>query len=415
MLPPHSSISKNSRSQFVFEVMAVDLPKLISSLYPRHPARAIGFDELYAGLRCAVREHTVYVTCDPDEGLELYAYTNGCVFDKRWDLYSLVSRGLIVDPANRRVVATPFPRFFNYGEAARDLPAEPFEVTEKIDGSMGIIFHYGSRWRVATRGSFDSDQARWATQFLHDNVATSRLLPGTTYLVEIVYRRNRIVVDYPFEGLVMLSAYGDDGNEWERPRIEAAAGEAGMRIAATRRFDSLPELVEVAAALARDEEGFVVRFASGLRVKIKGSEYCRIHRCLTHCTPLAIWEAMMNGDDLDSMRRDMTEEMLGDFDAIRTGITARLDALVADVNAAGEATRHLPDQQLGPMVVDEKSALRTAARKFLFVWRRGTFLNAVSQPSQTRQTAFRLIRPDGNQLAGYTPSKASSRFQSEQE
>jgi RNA ligase len=159
----------------------------------------------------------------------------------------------------------------------------------------------------------------------------------------------------------------------------------------------------------------VVRFAGGLRVKIKGSEYCRIHRCLSHCTPLAVWEAMMNGDDLDAMRRDMTEEMLGDFEAIRSEITARLDELVADVVAAGKATRHLPDQQVGPMVADEKSALSPAARKFLFVWRRGTFLNSLSRPGQTRQTAFRLIRPDGNQLAGYTPSKAANRFRVEQE
>jgi RNA ligase len=395
--------------------MAVDLPNLVSSLYPRHPARAVGFDELYAGLQCAVREHTVYVTRDADEGLELYAYTNACVFDKRWDLFSLISRGLIVDPASRRVVATPFPKFFNYGEAVRGLPAEPFEVTEKIDGSMGIVFHHGRGWRVATRGAFDSDQARWATRFLRDNVTTSRLLPGTTYLVEIVYRRNRIVVDYPFEGLVLLSAYDEDGNELVRAQLEHVAREVGMRITAVRPFDSVPDLLAVAAELAGGEEGFVVRFAGGLRVKIKGSEYCRIHRCLSHCTPLALWEAMMNGDDLDAMRRDMTEEMLGDFDALRSRITARLEALVADVNAAGELTRHLPDQQVGPLVADEKSALSAAARKFLFVWRRGTFLNALSRPGQTRQTAFRLIRPDGNQLPGYTPSKATSRFQSEQE
>jgi RNA ligase len=212
--------------------MSTDLPNLINALYPRHPARTIRFDELYAGLQCAVREHTVYVSRDADNGLELYAYTNGCVFDKRWDLYSPVSRGLIVDPANRRVVATPFPKFFNYGEAARGLPAEPFEVTEKIDGSMGIVFHHGSGWRVATRGAFDSDQARWATQFLRDNANASRLRPGTTYLVEIVYRRNRIVVDYPFEGLVLLSAYDEHGNEWERPLLEEAARETGMK---TRR------------------------------------------------------------------------------------------------------------------------------------------------------------------------------------
>jgi hypothetical protein len=115
------------------------------------------------------------------------------------------------------------------------------------------------------------------------------------------------------------------------------------------------------------------------------------------------------------MRRDLPEEVLCDFDAIRGKVAARLQALVDEVNAAGERTRHLPDQQLGPMVADEPSALSPAARKFVFVWRRGAFVESLHRPGQTRQTAFRLIRPDGNQLAGYTPSKASTRFASEQE
>jgi RNA ligase len=47
--------------------------------------------------------------------------------------------------------------------------------------------------------------------------------------------------------------------------------------------------------LPRDREGFVVRFASGLRIKLKGEQYCRIHKLISRCTPLALWDAMMPG------------------------------------------------------------------------------------------------------------------------
>ena len=40
-------------------------------------------------------------------------------------------------------------------------PARPgVFVTTKMDGSLGLVFHDGKQWRVTTKGSFSSDQAR---------------------------------------------------------------------------------------------------------------------------------------------------------------------------------------------------------------------------------------------------------------
>ena len=75
---------------------------------------------------------------------------------------TLAARGLILDHAARRIVATPFPKFFNAGERDGTIPDLPFETTEKLDGSLIIIFHHRGRWRTATTGAFDSDQAVWA-------------------------------------------------------------------------------------------------------------------------------------------------------------------------------------------------------------------------------------------------------------
>jgi RNA ligase len=121
----------------------------------------------------------------------------------------VLARGLVPDREARVVRATPFPKFFNHGEMAAPIPDEPFVADEKMDGSLAILFHDGDRWRVATKGSFDSPQARLAELWLAAH-PLHLLTPGTTYLFELIATDNRIVVKYDFEGLVLLGAL-DEG------------------------------------------------------------------------------------------------------------------------------------------------------------------------------------------------------------
>ena len=109
------------------------------------------------------------------------------------------------------------------------------EVTGKMDGSMGLLFWDGARWRVSTKGSFASSQGGWATAWANDpaNLNQAGLRKGWTYLVEIIYSENRIVVPYAFSRLVLLSAFREDGTELRRAELEveaaAAAPERGRR------------------------------------------------------------------------------------------------------------------------------------------------------------------------------------------
>jgi RNA ligase len=384
--------------------------KTISTVYGRHPARVMAYDELRAGLLDA--ERACNVVAAREEGLEVYTYTNGCRFENRWDLFSLLARGLILDPQAGQVVATPFPKFFNYGELIPSLPDEPFEVTEKIDGSLGILFHHGGRWRIATKGRLTSEQAVWANGFLSRRVDTRAFSPGTTYLLEIVYLQNRIVIPYSFEGLVLLGAYGEDGHELTRPQLLEVAERAGLQLVESHTYSTIDELLMTARGLPRTREGFVVRFRSGLRIKLKGEEYCRIHRLVCYCTPLTLWEAMMNGDDLDALRRELPEEMTRDFDTIRRLLQAQLDALVADLQSACDTTAHLTDKDLG-LRLGTDPAFSPAARKLLFMCRKARFFEHVHQPGDSRRKAFQFFRPVGNRLPGYVPSDAMNRFQSE--
>ena len=96
------------------------------------------------------------------------------------------------------------------------LPHGRPRVFEKLDGSLGVVYREPTsrRWSVATRGSFDGEQARWATQRLRSD---DRLTPlpreDRTYLLEVIYPANRVVVDYgDREDLVLLDVLAlDDG------------------------------------------------------------------------------------------------------------------------------------------------------------------------------------------------------------
>jgi RNA ligase len=83
-----------------------------------HPARQMPFNELMAGLENAKTAGLVS-SRDCPAGRRLYIYTNRCVYENGWNDFAVLARGLILHPATRQVIATPFPKFFNAGEAWR--------------------------------------------------------------------------------------------------------------------------------------------------------------------------------------------------------------------------------------------------------------------------------------------------------
>ncbi len=362
-----------------------------------HPARTMSFDDLLTGLDAARAAGTVYRKFHPATGLALYVYSPRCVYDDGWNTYTLLARGLIVQPDERRVVATPFPKFFNVGESRGEVPDLPFEAFEKLDGSLIIVFHHGGRWMTATKGAFDSAQAVWAQEQL-DTVDLSGLVPGTTYLFEAVYPENKIVVRYDDPALVLLAAYECGGRELAYAEIERVSAGLGWRAARRHSFASVADMVAHARSLPSTDEGFVLRFANGVRLKMKGDEYRRIHALISRCTPLALWEMMVAGDDLVAIRRDLPEEFWGDFDDITRCLTAEMVALTARIASCAATVAHLSDKELGLIL----KTLPVDVRGYLFAWRKA----GGRVEGRTRAVLLRDVRPAGNVLPGYVPSYA---------
>ena len=366
----------------------------------RHPAREIPFDDLYAGLEAARSAGLVVRQDCVSTGRAIYVYSQQCVYNQGWNEFALMARGLILHPGRRQVVATPFPKFFNVGEHGVTIPDAPFEVFEKVDGSLAIIHHFDGAWRVATKGDFESAQARWAGRQL-ESAPVEALRPGVTYLAEAVYPENRIVVRYPEAGLVLLGAYEPDGSELSHEALLAVAGPMGWRVAARRAFASFADLIEHAKSLPATEEGFVARFAGGFRLKVKGNEYRRIHALISRCTPLAMWEAMRAGDDMAAIRRDLPEEFWADFDAITHCLSARLESLRDRVARMARELEGVSDKDLGLRL----GTLDPETRRFIFQWRKSNG----RLEGRALDALYRQVRPTGNVLEGYAPSHAMHR------
>jgi len=228
-------------------------------------------------------------------------YTPKAQFARHWVRETELSRGLIYDTRDNTIHGRPFEKFFNWGERETAIPDEPFAAYEKVDGSLGISYLDADGLpSVATRGSFNSYQAKRGTQVLRSTYAHTldkiAALGRVTLCFEIILPEYRIVVDYQGrEDLVLLAAFDTDTGceiDLDEPRIAGLGFPLAQRYAAATLDEALA-LIET--PLFDGAEGVVVRFRGGLRLKLKREEYLRLHRIVTGVTPRRIWEMLRDG------------------------------------------------------------------------------------------------------------------------
>lgn len=228
----------------------------------------------------------------------IYNYTAKTEYDNYWNDETRVCRGLILDE-NNVTISKPFEKFFNYNQVKDQIPDESFDIFEKLDGSLGIsYYHVFNGWSIATRGSFESDQAVFATNLLRSKYAGALyyLDPNLTYLFEIIYPENRIVVNYEDrEELILLAVFNTaTGKELDLYQFS----ELCFPIVNKYPPISLEKLLTIQE---KNKEGFVLRFKNGFRVKIKFEEYKRIHKMLSLLSDKYIWEMMMNNQSFHEL------------------------------------------------------------------------------------------------------------------
>ena len=257
------------------------------------------------------------------DGQTIYNYSDAAMFTPgSWDNPAVRKcRGLIVDDATLEIVARPWEKFFNYSQAeAGDLDmSAPVEVTDKKDGSLGILsLDSSGNVRVASRGSFESDQAIWATKWINEkwpfvmdkqDPTLYWSLKNFTYLVEIIYPSNKIVCDYgDYEGLVLLGSVDIKHGFYFSPEESAFEFWSGD-VTEVFPYTTLKEALE--APPRKGAEGLCVRFLKEAKiVKIKQEDYLKAHAYLTNCTPLQIWRKVREGYILEDFLQEAPDEFI---------------------------------------------------------------------------------------------------------
>lgn len=237
--------------------------------------------------------------CDDLDDLRIYTYVNHC---KTWNDLTLNSRGIIFNRKTGKVVGRTFPKFFNMNQRVetqeRNLPWHlGYRIFRKEDGWLGTLFRHAGQHKIATKGSFKSIGAIWATERLKRYDLTN-LPDEVTLLFELICPETHIVVDYgDREDLVLLAAYNrHTGEEYDWEQVEKWSKEFGFTLIDSYDQNWLGYCRGQLKTVAGNElEGFVIRFNNGLRVKIKSEDYFRRSDMIKRLTPLGVWRTMVHG------------------------------------------------------------------------------------------------------------------------
>jgi RNA ligase len=177
---------------------------------------------------------------------------------------------------------------------------------------LGILFNYEGEWVFATRGSFTSEQSVKGFEMLQ-KYDYQKLHKDYTYLFEIIYNENRIVVKYLFEDLVLLGMINtetgyevDLHHEGNDMRLKNLIHNLEFKV--VKQYDGIEDYTKLKSLIDNNAEGFVIRFSNGDRMKIKGEEYLRLHKIMTNVSTTGIWEMLSNGDNVNELLKDVPDE-----------------------------------------------------------------------------------------------------------
>lgn len=320
--------------------------------------------DLLAEMEKLVEWGVVNKATHPRLDLTCYKYSQKCVTEVLWDKHTIQARGLVMNSAGY-VVARGFNKFFNLGEmpgsSITDLPpVEEAVVMEKLDGSCILAYHYNGEVVCHTLGSFTSEQSIKADELLrlkyrkfYDRLADPIFdIEKNTWIFEILYPENRIVVDYGArEELVLIGVRTPHGTEvW--PQDLWVHGEAyGFKYPEFYPYINLnsPEFEE-------NSEGYVVVWPHHefKRVKIKSPIYVRIHRLKEFVSAKRVLDLLHHGETeykgdiitVESLRDLLPPEVRKDVDDIIAYLNTRLLHIKIEARNAYEQIKDYPSRKL---------------------------------------------------------------------
>jgi RNA ligase len=296
--------------------------------------------------------------------LQMLTYGREAVHTNIWDEVTRKCRGIIFNTETDEIVARPFEKFFNLGTAGMPETdpswfadkdgniAEP-EVWEKMDGFLATLYEYNGEQFIASKGSFNSTHAKWATGWYHANVKDYNWPKGYTPVFEGICSSLRIVVNYDFEGLVLLALVNNEtGEEMDALNLVTWATKMGVRWAHKHNVTLNQAKRQSLDPNIENFEGYVLcwrRFGMPpFRLKVKYVDYLRLHRMVSGVSAKAIYNCLAGNEykgDLDEWTNESTPWFSKFVTKWVRGLQARHDELKAKADAAMGVYRGVLNEQ----------------------------------------------------------------------
>lgn len=273
----------------------------------------------------------------------LYAHPEG------WTNALRMCRGIVFELGTGKLIAHPFPKFFNLNEHPetmleviieklvrfdRDGQVYGWDAAEKMDGHLGIIFEYAGQLLFTTRGRFGSPSAKLGAELLRRYEQEcdwkNAFNPDFTILVEFIDPSTKVHVDYGERSEFVLLGAFDRGTLFEIHNGMSGAMEVieetlWWKIAQRLRLNNLPngylrskkagpisDFTKLVASMkdrtVTNEEGFVIRLFDGTRFKVKYEAYIGL-MVQKKLSPTYLMNRMMAGN-LDKMLLTLQEEVV---------------------------------------------------------------------------------------------------------
>lgn len=314
--------------------------------------------------------------------LILFKYDIGADFR---DPVVCASRGIILDSTNDwEVVSYSYDKFFNYGEStAAVIDWKTAVVTEKLDGSLTVLYNYKDTWCVQTSGSPDASgpvngtDMDFATLFWRTFFECGYSVPkydDSIWIFELCCKENKIVVQYDKPRLVLHAVRERSSGYREIPIEDLSTIYEKIKTYPTSTMGNLAECLAAAEALNPVKtEGFVVVDGNRNRVKIKSPKYVVLHHLRDKVTAHGLID-IIRGDEIPEVALYWPE------------LAKQLEEMEASIVKAAEYLEDLYCDVLLKIssLADDKEGMKVWAnyisgwpdQAYLFARRRGKIRNA---------------------------------------
>lgn len=272
---------------------------------------------------------------------------NFAMSDSFDDPIRLELRGIKFD-ASGKILARPFQKFFNVGERVDTQPdrldfLQPHVITQKLDGSMIHPAIVDGALVLMTRIG-RTDVAVKAERHLTDDLEMGLrhvLSTGITPIFEFTAPDNRIVIRYDKSELTLLAAREMVSGRYveDLPGLANALGVPLVKHLSSE-WTTGPAFLDYARAVV-GEEGFVVRFASGLWVKAKGDDYVLKHKAKESILQEKNVLAMIVGGQLDDVLPLLETEDREAIEVYRDNVLAGIGQTAERVDLLVRSGAHL--------------------------------------------------------------------------